>query len=124
MNDELTKEEREFLKNWAAQMYREEMAQVEDLIDHCNVTFQFAKTHSIYIKDWEKTKKRMENNLKRGVLPPGVSARLHQAIIDATEGIIQMKLKKVQGAFLEKFGESIFNYLGADGKTKKVFGIF
>jgi len=66
----------------------------------------------------------MENNLKNGVLPPGVSANLFRAIIDGSEEVMQKKLKKVQNAFQRKFGESIFNYLGPDGKTKKLFGIF
>jgi len=66
----------------------------------------------------------MENNLKNGVLPPGVSANLFCAIIDGSEEVMQKKLKKVQNAFQRKFGESIFNYLGPDGKTKKLFGIF
>jgi hypothetical protein len=30
----------------------------------------------------------------------------------------------VQYAFEIKFGEPIYNYLGPDGKTKKIFGIF
>ena len=120
----LTSEEEQFLKNWIVQMEAGEMAQVQDLIDNCNITFQFAKTHSVYIKDWEKTKNRMENNLSHGVLPPGVSANLHRAIIDASDEVMQKKLKKVQDAFQRKFGESIFNYLGSDGKTKKLFGIF
>jgi len=120
----LTSEEEQFLKNWIVQMEAGEMAQVQDLIDNCNITFQFAKTHSVYVKDWEKTKNRMEDNLNRGVLPPDVSANLHRAIIDASDKVMQKKLKKVQDAFQRKFGESIFNYLGSDGKTKKLFGIF
>lgn len=123
-NSNLTQEEQKSLDNWASQMEAGEMAQVQDLIDNCNITFQFAKTHSVYLKDWEKTKERMENNLKNGVLPPDVSANLHRAIIDSTDEIIQRKLKRVRDAFEKKFGESIYNYLGPDGKTKKLFGIF
>jgi len=124
MENKLTREEQEQLKNWIVQMEVGEMAQAQDLIDNCNITFQFAKTHSVYVKDWEKTKEQMENNLKNGVLPPGVSANLFRAIIDGSEEVMQKKLKKVQNAFQRKFGESIFNYLGPDGKTKKLFGIF
>ena len=120
----LTSEEEQFLKNWITQMEAGEMAQVQDLIDNCNITFQFAKTHSVYIKDWEKTKNQMEDNLSRGVLPPGVSKNLFRAIIGGSDDVMQRKLKKVQDAFQRKFGESIFNYLGPDGKTKKLFGIF
>lgn len=124
MNNELTSEEQEQLRNWIAQMEAGEMAQVQDLIDNCNITFQFAKTHSVYIKDWEKMKQRMEDNLKNGVLPPGVSTNLFRAIINASDEVMQKKLKNVQNAFQQKFGESIFNYIGSDGKTKKLFGIF
>ena len=124
MDNKLTSEEQEHLKNWISQMEAGEMAQVQDLIDNCNITFQFAKTHSVYIKDWEKTKNQMEDNLSRGVLPPGVSKNLFRAIIDDSDEVMQRKLKRVQDAFRRKFGESIFNYLGPDGKTKKLFGIF
>lgn len=120
----LSTEEKEYLKNYVSQIEAGEMAQVQDLIDNCSITFQFAKTHSVYLKDWEKTKERMENNLKNGILPPGVSANLHRAIIDTTDEIMQKKLKMVKDAFEVKFGESIFNYLGPDGKTKWLFEIF
>lgn len=122
--ENLTSEEQQHLRNWISQMEAGEMAQVQDLIDNCNITFQFAKTHSVYIKDWEKTKNQMEDNLSRGVLPSGVSKNLFRAIIDGSDEVMQRKLKKVQDAFQRKFGESIFNYLGQDGKTKKLFGIF
>ena len=124
MDNNLTTEEQEQLKNWIAQMESGEIAQTQDLIDNCNITYQFAKTHSVYVKDWEKTKDRMEGNLKNGGLPPGVRANLFRAIIDASEKVMKKKLEKVQNAFQQKFGESIFNYLGTDGKTKKLFGIF
>lgn len=123
-NNNLSSEEKEQLKNWVAQMEAGEMAQVNDLIHNCNITFQFAKTHSVYVKDWEKMKNQMLNNLSNGVLPPGVSANLFRAIIDGSDEVMQKKLKMVQDAFQMKFGESIFNYLGKDGKTKKLFGIF
>ena len=62
--------------------------------------------------------------MKSGVLPPDVSANLFQAVIKASDEIIEKKLKKVRDAFQAKFRESIFNYIGLDGKTKKLFGIF
>ncbi len=119
-----TREEQQHLKNWISQIETMEMVQTQDLINNCNITYQFAKTHSVYVKDWEKTKKEMENHLQNGVFPPGVSANLFQAIIDASEEVIQKKLKRVRDAFQRKFGESIYNYLGPDGKTKKLFGLF
>ncbi|HEY4498485.1 MAG TPA: hypothetical protein VJH94_00295 [Candidatus Paceibacterota bacterium] len=125
MDKALTKEEQRQLENWTLQTEAGEMAQVHDLVENCNISFQFAKTHSVYLKDWEKTKERMENNLRRGVLPPGVSANLNRAIIDATDKIMQKKLANVRTAFQMKFGESIYNYLGKDGKTKGLFsGLF
>lgn len=123
-NNNLTAEEKRQLVNWIALIESGEMAQAKDLIDNCNITFQFAKTHSNFVKDWEATKSKMEENLKNDTLPPEVSANLFRAMIDATEEVMQKKLKKVQSAFQEKFGESIFNYLGKDGKTKSLFGIF
>ena len=122
--EELSSEEKKQVETWMAHVDAGEMAQVKDLIDNCNVSYQFAKTHSTYIKDWEKTKLEMEENLKNGILPPGASKNLFRAIIDATERIIQKKLEMVRYAFEIKFKESIYNYLGPDGKTKKLFGIF
>lgn len=105
-------------------MWEGERAQVEDLTQNCNSPFQFAKTHSVFLKDWEKIKERMESNLKNGILPPGVSANLSRAIIDGSDEVMQRKLQKVRETFLVKFGESIYNYLAPDGKAKKLFGIF
>jgi len=124
MKNNLTEEEQENLRNWISQIEAGEMAQVQDLIDNCNISFQFAKTHSAYVKDWEKTKQKMEEDLENGILPPGVSENLAKAMINASEEVMQKKLEKVRSAFQLKFGESIYNYLGADGKTKKLFGIF
>ena len=124
MKDNLTEEEQENLRNWIFQIEAGEMAQAQDLIDNCNISFQFAKTHSVYVKDWEKTKQKMEEDLKKGILPPGVSENLAKAMINASEEVMQKKLEKVRSAFQLKFGESIYNYLGPDGKTKKLFGIF
>jgi hypothetical protein len=124
MENKLTKEEQEHLENWISQMEIGENAQVEDLIENCDITFQFAKTHSSLLKDWERTKEQMENNLKNNILPPGVSPNLFRAIIDNSDKVMKRKLKRIQDAFAQKFGESIFNYLGPDGKTKKLFGIF
>jgi len=124
MKNNLTKEEKENLENWVSQIEAGEMAQVQDLIDNCSISFQFAKTHSVYVKDWERTKQKMEEDLENGILPPGVSENLHRAIIDTTDKVIQKKLEIVRNAFQLKFGESIYNYLGTDGKTKKLFGIF
>ena len=122
--DNLTPEEKESLKILIAQIEDGEMSQVEDLMQNCNNVFQFAKTHSVYIRDWEKTKEKMESDLENGILPPGISENLYKEIIDATDNIIKKKLEMVQYAFEIKFGESIYNYLGHDGKTKKIFGIF
>ncbi len=66
----------------------------------------------------------MENNLKNNNLPSGVSVNLFKAMINVIDEIIQEKLERVRKSFQIKFGESIYNYLGPDGKTKKVFGIF
>lgn len=124
MVNKLTKEEKEILDNMTSQFHEIEMNQVMDLVANCDNKFQFAKTHSTYIKDWEKTKKYMQDKLSSGNLPPNTSKDLFQAIISESDKIIQDKLKKVQFFFETKFGESIFNYLGKDGKTKKIFGLF
>lgn len=119
----LTAEERSHLTSLSKQMLEGELAQAKDLIANCKNKYQFAKTHSTYTKDWEKTLARMESDLSRGKLPLGVSANLHKAVIVEASKIIEAKLETVREAFQMKFGESIYNYLGADGKTK-FLGIF
>ena len=100
------------------------MKQVEELCMNCNNPFQFAKTHSTYLTDWEKTKKEMEAKYKNGVLPPGISDHLQRQIIDSIDKVIQNKLALVRMMFESKFNESIYNYLGEDGKTKTLFNWF
>lgn len=122
--NKLNSDEKKQLEEWTKQLKRVEMAQAQELIDHCNISFQFAKTHSNYVKDWEKTKENMELRLENNDLPPGVSSILFRAMIDSADKVIEKKLEKVRDAFGDKFNESIYNYLGSDGKTKKLFGIF
>ncbi len=123
-NENLTSEEKEIFKNWMDKVEAGEVTQLQDLIENCNNAFQFAKTHSIYLVDWEKTKKQSVEKLNNGILPPDISANLYRTIIDATDEVIQKKLGIVRSAFEKKFGESIYNYLGPDGKTKVFFGLF
>jgi hypothetical protein len=120
----LTSEEKDNLVNWVSAMETGEMAQVHDLVENCKSKFQFAKTHSTYLKDWEKTKSRMATNLHKGKFPPGASKNLFGAVIQASDEIMHQKLELVRTMFESKFGESIYNYLGKDGKTKKFLGIF
>ena len=123
-NENLTSEEKEILKNFMNNVESGEVLQLRDLVANCNNAYQFAKTHSAYLTDWEKQKQQSEDKLKGGILPPDTSANLYRAIIDANDELIQKKLKIVRDAFEAKFGESIYNYLGSDGKVKKLFGIF
>jgi hypothetical protein len=120
----LSPEEAEALQNWIDRIENGEALQLQDLIMNCNNAYQFAKTHSAYLIDWEKQKQQSEDKLSKGILPPDTSANLYRAIIDATDEIMQKKLKLVRDAFEKKFGESIYNYLGPDGNAKKFLGIF
>ncbi len=120
---QLTDEEVLQLSNLTKSILKGELDQVEDLVKNCHNKYAFAKTHSTYIKDWEATRARMENDLVASKLPPGVGKNLHRAVIAETDKIIKMKLETVREAFQIMFGESIYNYLGEDGKTK-FLGIF
>ncbi len=120
----LSWEEQEQVRNYASATEQGELAQARDLIANCKSKYQFAKTHSVYVKDWEKTRKSMENSLREDRLPPGISANVYRAIINATDAVMKRKLELVTEGFQRKFGESIYNFLGPDGKTKKVFGLF
>jgi len=118
----LSVEEKKYLENFILQIESHETAQAQDLIKNCNNPYQFARTHSAYIEDWEKTRRKMETDLSNGTLPPGATVNLTRAIIDASDKVIQKKLEMARYAFQVKFGESIYNYLGKDGKTKGCFG--
>ncbi|HRH23031.1 MAG TPA: hypothetical protein PK295_00150 [Candidatus Magasanikbacteria bacterium] len=121
--DTFTEEEMEFLKNFAAQTLIGEMAQVDDLKQNCDVSFQYAKTHSVYIKDWEKVKAGMEENLRTGNVHSDFTPAVYKEMIHIADQIVEKKLKKVRNDFEEKFGEPIYNYLDKDGKTKSCFGV-
>ena len=125
MNDtNLTEAESKNLQQMVSSMEAGEMAQVYELVSECNNPYSFAKTHSNYVKDWEKTRNKMKDNLRKKILPPDTSAAFCGALIEELDQVMAKKLAMVQTLFLSKFNESIFNYLGADGKTKKLFGIF
>lgn len=119
-----TKEELQFLKNFEEQTTEMEMAQVRELNMYCNISFQYAKTYSNYVKDWEKVRQEMQNKLNSNNLPDDISPKVFEETIKIANKIIEKKLKKVKNNFEEKFGESIFNYLGTDGKTKGCLGVF
>lgn len=120
----LTDKEIAALETFLLQSQAAEKAQAQDLIQNCHNKFQFAKTYSVYVEDWEKTKAMMLTAIQTDKFPPGTSKEFMENMLEISEGIIQDKLNTVKTAFEQKFGESIFNYLGSDGKTKKLFGIF
>lgn len=119
----LTKEEKQFLKDFEEQTRMMENMQVMDLDQNCDHPSIYAKTHSTYIKSWEQTKQQMEEKLENGELPPDTSAAVIEEMIKIGDKIINEKLEKVQRNFSRKFGESIFNYLGSDGKAKSCLPI-
>ena len=121
--DNFTKDEQDFLKDYAAQTLIGEMAQAEDLKQNCNVSFQYAQTHSTYIKDWEKTKAQMEENLRTGNIHSDFTPEVWKEMINIADQVVEKKLQKVRNDFQEKFGESIYNYLNNDGKAKSCFGV-
>ncbi|MCK5592275.1 MAG: hypothetical protein KAI72_10005 [Candidatus Pacebacteria bacterium] len=125
MEQKLTKKEQQALDQFREMTEEAEIFQVRELILSCDNKYQFAKTHSNFLKDWEKTRKKMEEQSQKGKLPPNTSIAFTKATIEIGEELIQKKLKMVREAFEDKFGESVYDgYLGPDGKTKKIFGIF
>jgi len=120
----LTEEERECLAIFEKQTIDAEEIQIAELDCGCSSSFQYAKTYSNYVKDWERTKKKMLDQIDTGELPPDTTLEFHKEIIVAGDRIMKNKLEKVRINFESKFGESIFNYLGKDGKTKGCLGMF
>lgn len=119
---ELTEQEKVELDRLKVSMTLAEVSQVEELIANCNNKYQFAKTHSTYVKDWERTKAIMVSRLNSGSFPSNTSRNFYSATIQTGEEIIKNKLETVRNSFETKFRESIYNYLGADGKIKTLFG--
>lgn len=118
-----TQEEQSFLEKFRQQLDYQEMAQAQELIQECNNKYQFAKTHSVYVKDHENFKENLHKKISLNqleTLPKHVALEM----IKISDEVMKQKLILVQLAFMRKFGESIFNFLGSDGKTKKLFGIF
>ena len=118
----LTKEEQKLLKNFKEQTEEMEMTQVKDLNINCNSPYQFAKTHSVYVKDWKKTKQQMLDKLDSGNLPENTRPQVMQEMIKIGDEIIEKKLEYVRKGFMLKFGKSIYDYIGYDGKTKGCLG--
>ncbi|HRY37071.1 MAG TPA: hypothetical protein P5230_04370 [Candidatus Magasanikbacteria bacterium] len=122
--EEFTKEEQEVLVNLEKTMIIEELKQAEELRKLCNNRFQYARTHSAYIEDWEKTKANMEENLKTNNIPKDVSSKFYEELINISERAIENKLRRVRIDFVGKFGDDINNYLGKNGKTAGCLGVF
>lgn len=95
----LTKEDKQLLENFKKQSAEMEETQIAELDYGCNVSFQYAKTYSSYIKDWEKTKKGMLEQLETGDLSPNTSQEFHKKIIEIGDEIMENKLEKVRQNF-------------------------
>ncbi|MDD5638666.1 MAG: hypothetical protein PHO28_02035 [Candidatus Pacebacteria bacterium] len=122
--EKLTPEEKKQLEQLRKKMIDEETSQVEEIFSSCNNKYRIAKTHSVLLKDWEKTKKETEERLKNNVLPPGTSFNFSKAMINMGDEVIEYKLSMIRMLFESTFNESIYNYLGSDGKTKSIFNLF
>jgi hypothetical protein len=120
----LSNEEQQYLKQFILTAEEGEKSQIIPLFASNLSRYKIAATHSEFVKDWERTKMRMEKNLESDTLPPNTSKLLYSLILKETEIIINHKLETIQLMFETQFGESIFNYLGKDGKKKSFFGMF
>jgi len=116
----LTKKEIGALKKIEKDMRKAEMQQFYDLDTNCNISFQYAKTYTVYKKDWLKTRKTMEERIESG--DTADRPELAQEMVNIYDRIIEEKLKKAERGFENKFGELIFNYINQDGTTKGCSG--
>ena len=53
---DLSSDEKMLLADWVTTAELGELEQVNALVANCKNKFRFAKTHSVYLKDWEKQK--------------------------------------------------------------------
>jgi len=53
---DLSSDEKMLLADWVTTAELGELEQVNALVANCKNKFRFVKTHSVYLKDWEKQK--------------------------------------------------------------------
>lgn len=120
MSNDFTLKEKATLRRFEKQMRDGELAQFLDLDQNCDISYQYAKTYTVYVNDWKKTKAQMEAAIDNNTIPdrPEVAREL----INIGDKIISEKLKLVEQGFRRKFNESIFNYIKEDGTTNSNSG--
>lgn len=120
----LNEQDQILFKSFYLNAEKAEAVQVKDLFENCYNKFQFAKQHSVYLKDWEETKNLMI--IKNGRAEPSKKfpEDLFNEMIDVSQHLVDKKLDFVRKEFFRRFHEDIYIYLGSDGKTKKFLGIF
>jgi thermostable 8-oxoguanine DNA glycosylase len=122
--NQFTEEEWKIINSFRDKVGQVESEQLYDLMANCKNKYRFAKTHSVFIKDWEKTRQGMSEAVASGKVPLGTTPAIVEEMICIGDDMIKSKLFRMQMFFQLKWSESIFNYLGPDGKTKKLFGLF
>jgi len=121
---QLTEAQQQQLNAFLKALREGENKQVMDLFGAKPSALVIASTHDAYVRDWEKTKKHMESNLAKGIFPPDTNKEFYAELLRQTDLIMKEKLVRVQQMFEMLYGESLFNYLGTDGKRKRFLGIF
>lgn len=120
----LTAKESNKLEELREHFWNTEMDQLTELFLNCKNKYQLAKTHSNYIKDFEKIKEESTVLIESGNTPDDLSVNFYKAYLEMYENIINEKCEKLRNRFYTLFGEDIYNYLDKSGKSKKIFGIF
>ena len=102
-NQDLTKEEKKFLDNFKMTTLQGELAQTEELKLFCSSPHQYAKTHSVYIKDWAALKEKMITHVRHEIVPDDLSVDVYREMIKIIDKIMEEKLEKVRKDFFIKF---------------------
>ncbi len=113
----VSKEEKEGYQTMLEQMIIVERNQAFDLYCNCDITYQYAKTYTVYKADWNKMKQKLlsEGNME--------NISLRTTMKNIGDVINENKLEFVANSFQSKFGKSIFDYINIDGTTSGCMGV-
>lgn len=119
-NDKFSKEEIRFLNKFHEELSLGETQQLNDLEWNCNNRFQFAKTHSVLLKDWKNQRLKILEQIKGNEYNASLRPEVVHEMVRIGDRVMKKKMRRIRDAFERKFGESIFNYLGAPTERQKV----
>ena len=101
-----TEKEKQFIEEFRQTTLDSELNQALELDEHCNNAFQYAKTYSNYVKDWEQVQSKLDTMFRQGMVHESMSSELAQRLKEVYQEVIDEKLNWLRTRFEIKFNES------------------